>query len=46
MHGYSEYVNGSLILCTAFEERDIHRFLIFFLKLPRSVTPIRSAYIV
>ena len=29
------------MLCTAFEERDMHRFRIFFLKLPLSVTPIR-----
>ena len=28
------------MLCTAFEERDMHRFQIF-LKLPLSVTPIR-----
>ena len=28
-------------MLTAFEERDMHRFRIFFLKLPLSVTPIR-----
>ena len=40
MHGNSEYVNGSFVLCTAFEERDIHRFRIV-LQLPISVTPMR-----
>ena len=29
------------MLCTDFEERDMHRFRILFLKLPLSVTPIR-----
>ena len=29
------------MLCTADEGRDVHRFRIFFLKLPLSATPIR-----
>ena len=36
----SEYVNGSFMICTAFEERDKHRLGIS-LKLPLYVTPIR-----
>ena len=35
----SEKVNGSFMLCTAFEERDMHRFRIFF-----ETTPSCHAY--
>ena len=30
----SKYVNGSLMLCTVLEERDLHRFRIFFETIP------------
>ena len=37
MHVNCEYVNGSFMLCTAFEGRDMQRFRMFF-----EITPFLS----